>query len=133
MNVPTTYKVIKFVNGESIICLTSNETIEGKYEIELPLKMEVISRPTKNGSVESLNLSRWVGHYTEETSFKIKESHILLIAEASEGLIRYYDHAVKEMEQWNRPEDRKLLEDVNEEDVYDQLLEELVMINKSIH
>jgi len=37
------------------------------------------------------------------------------------------------MEQWNQPEDRKLLEDVNEDDVYDQLLKELVMDNKSIH
>ena len=95
--------------------------------------MEIISRQTKNGSVESLNLSRWIGPYTEETNFKIKDSHILLIAEASEGLIRYYEHAVKEMEQWNQPEDRKLLEDVNEDDVYDQLLKELVMDNKSIH
>ena len=133
MNVHATYKVIKFTNGESIICLASNEVVEGKYEIEVPLKMEIISRQTKNGSVESLNLSRWIGPYTEETNFKIKDSHILLIAEASEGLIRYYDHAVKEMEQWNQPEDRKLLEDVNEDDVYDQLLKELVVDNKSIH
>ena len=43
--------------------------------------MEIISRQTKNGSVESLNLSRWIGPYTEETNFKIKDSHILLIAE----------------------------------------------------
>ena len=132
MNEPT-YKVLKLTNGENIICLASNELIDGKYEIELPLKMEVISRPTKNGSVESLNLSRLIGPYTEETIFSIKESHILLIAAASEGLIRYYDHAVKEMEQWNQPEDKKLLEDINEDDVYDQLLKELVVDNKSIH
>ena len=72
MNVHATYKVIKFTNGESIICLASNEVVEGKYEIEVPLKMEIISRQTKNGSVESLNLSRWIGPYTEETNFKIK-------------------------------------------------------------
>ena len=37
MNVHATYKVIKFTNGESIICLASNELINDKYEIELPL------------------------------------------------------------------------------------------------
>ena len=53
MNEPT-YKVLKLTNGENIICLASNELIDGKYEIELPLKMEVISRPTKKARHEYL-------------------------------------------------------------------------------
>ena len=124
MNEPT-YKVLKLTNGENIICLASNELIDGKYEIELPLKMEVISRPTKNGSVESLNLSRWIGPYTEQSLFSIKLSHVLTIADASEGLSRYYEHVRREITRVDAPKYRKSLDEIENEEVYDDLLAEL--------
>ena len=145
MNVHATYKVIKFTNGESIICLASNEVVEGKYEIEVPLKMEIISRQTKNGSVESLNLSRWIQPFTEEEYVYINKHHIITMAKASIGLSRYYDKILEKLENMDEvveqeeihlPEDimkRLEEEEPNKEEIYDELLEELDSKSKLVH
>jgi hypothetical protein len=91
---------------------------------------------TKEGPAESLNLSRWIGPYTEQSHFSIKSDHILLVVNASEGLCRYYEHVVKEIKQLNFSEkvlSREDLDDINDEEVYDELLEELETPNKTIH
>ena len=92
-----TYKVIKLLNGEEIICQLSDDIVDDSYEVTHPLKMQVQSQITYNGVVESLNLSRWIGPYTEQSFFNIKTSHVLTIADASEGLCRYYDHVIREI------------------------------------
>ena len=65
----TVYKIVKFTNGEEIICELSDEAIDGEYEIGFPLKMQIVSQPTQKGSIDSLNLSRWIGPYTEQSYF----------------------------------------------------------------
>ena len=85
MNTTTaTYKVLKLLNGEELICEMGDGEIEDSYEITHPLKMQVESKLTKQGFVDSLNLSRWIGPYTEQSLFIIKMSHVLTIADASE-------------------------------------------------
>jgi hypothetical protein len=95
--------------------------------------MEIHSVLTKEGPVDSLNLSRWIGPYTEQSLFSIKSDHILLVANASPGLSRYYEHVMKEIKQLDTPEKRLTLDDIKDEDVYDELLEELETENDTIH
>ena len=126
MNTTTaTYKVLKLLNGEELICEMGDGEIEDSYEISHPLKMQVESRLTRQGPVDSLNLSRWIGPYTEQSLFSIKMSHVLTVADASEGLSRYYEHVRKEIKRVDKHEYRKSLDDIKNEDVYKDLLEDL--------
>ena len=135
MSTTTPYKIVKLTNGENLICQINDDVDNGEYKINFPLKMEVHSVLTKEGPVESLNLSRWIGPYTEQSRFSIKSDHILLVANASEGLCRYYEHVIKDIKQSTAPEKKssKTLEDFNDEEIYDELLEELETPNKTIH
>ena len=73
MNTDTPYKIVKLTNGDDLICeVDDHDDIE--YKINFPLKMEVSSMTTKEGQVDSLNLSRWIGPYTEQSLFSIKTS-----------------------------------------------------------
>ena len=132
MNTPA-YKIVKLTNGDEIICQLGDDTDNGEYKINFPLKMEVHSVLTKEGPVDSLNLSRWIGPYTEQSRFLIKSDHILLVANASEGLCRYYKHIIKEISQSDASEKRSSLDDIWDEDVYDELLEELETDNNTVH
>ena len=132
MNTPA-YKVVKLTNGEEIICQINEEIDNGEYKINFPLKMVVHSVLTKEGPVESLNLSRWIGPYTEQSKFLIKSDHVLLIANASPGLSKYYEHVMKEIKQLDTPEKRAYLDNIKDEDVYDDLLEELEVDNNTVH
>ena len=129
----STYKVVKLTNGEEIICQLSDDIDNGEYKINFPLKMEVHSVLTKEGPVESLNLSRWIGPYTEQSLFLIKSDHVLLVANASPGLSRYYEHVMKEIKQLDTPEKKSTLDNIDDEDVYDELLEELETDNNTVH
>ena len=129
----STYKVVKLTNGEEIICQLGDDIDNGEYKINFPLKMEVHSVLTKEGPVESLNLSRWIGPYTEQSLFLIKSDHVLLVANASPGLSRYYEHVMKEIKQLDTSEKRSILDNIDDEDVYDELLEELETDNNTVH
>ena len=129
MNTTMVYKIIKLTNGENLICQLGDNIDNGEYKINSPLKMEVHSVLTKEGPVDSLNLSRWIGPYTEQSKFSIKSDHVLLVANASPGLSRYYEHVIKEIKQLDTPEKRSTLDDIRDEDVYDELLEELESSN----
>ena len=128
----SSYKVLKLLNGEELVCELGKNIVDDSYEITHPLKMQGESKETSKGSVDSLNLSRWIGPYTEQSFFHIKTSHVLLVADASEGLSRYYEHVITEINRLDHPEQRKLLDDIDDEDVYDDLLSEMET-DKTIH
>ena len=133
MNTDTPYKIVKLTNGENLICEINDDVDNGEYKINFPLKMVVHSMATKEGVVDSLNLSRWIGPYTEQSFFSIKRDHVLIIADASPGLSKYYEHIMKEIKQLDDPEKRSVLDNIRDEDVYDELLEELETDNNTIH
>ena len=133
MNTNTAYKIVKLTNGDNLICEINDDSDNGEYKINFPLKMEVRSMQTKEGVVDSLNLSRWIGPYTEQSFFSIKRDHVLVIANASEGLGRYYEHMIREIKQLDTPEKRALLEDIDDEEIYDELLSELETESDTIH
>ena len=133
MNTDTaTYKVLKLLNGEELICELEDGVVDDSYEITHPLKMQVESKLTRHGPVDSLSLSRWIGPYTEQSLFSIKTAHVLIVAEASEGLSRYYEHVQKEIIKRDSPNYRKSLDDIDNEEVYEDLLADLE-IEDTIH
>ena len=133
MNTDTaTYKVLKLLNGEELICELEDGVVDDSYEITHPLKMQVESKLTRHGPVDSLSLSRWIGPYTEQSLFSIKTAHVLIVAEASEGLSRYYEHVRKEIVKRDSPNYRKSLDDIDNEEVYEDLLADLE-IEDTIH
>jgi len=133
MNTTTPYKIVKLTNGENIICQLNDDVDDGEYKLNFPLKMEIRSMITEEGVVESLNLSRWIGPYTEQSFFSIKSDHVLLVANASPGLSRYYEHVIKEFNQSDTSTKKSILDIIDNEDVYDELLEELKTDNNTIH
>ena len=132
MNTTTTYKVLKLLNGEELICELGDDVVNDSYKITNPLKMQVESKITKQGYVDSLNLSRWIGPYTEQSLFNIKTAHVLIVADASVGLSRYYEHIQKEITRLDSPYYRKSLDDISDEEVYKDLIDDLD-IDDTIH
>ena len=125
MNTTTTYKVLKLLNGEELICELGDDVVDDSYKITNPLKMQVESKITNQGTDDSLNLSRWIGPYTEQSLFNIKTAHVLIVADASVGLSRYYEHIQKEITRLDSPHYRKSLDDISDEEVYEDLLDDL--------
>ncbi len=139
MNAPISHKIMKLTNGEEIVCQIDDKIVNDEYQLNYPLKIDIRPQMTKKGVVEALNLSRWVGSYTSQSLFSVKTEHVLLVAEASEGLCRYYDHVVEEIK---RIEDKSItkaiaiddyLDDIDDEDVYDELLDESLTSDDTIH
>ena len=92
------YKILKFANNEMIICEISGETVDN-YEVSNPLKMDVIPKLSSDGQVnEILNLKPWLQHFSEQRYFEVNKSHCILIADASTGLARYYEHVIRKID-----------------------------------
>ena len=124
-----TYKVLKLISGENIICKLTED--DGKYEISKPLLMHVQPQMTTMGMTESLMLSRWVQPFTEQKYFKIDPKHVIIMLPASPGLSVYYEDILNKIE--GSTERIPLLDQINEEDIYDELLEDLEPESKIIH
>ena len=123
-----TYKILKLISGENIICELSEDN--GKYEISRPLLMNIQSRINSTGMTESLMLSRWVQPFTEERYFEIDPKHVIIMLPASPGLSIYYEGVLDRLE---GPEELSTMDDINEEEIYEELLDELDTDSKSIH
>ena len=128
-----TYKILKLISGENIICELSED--EGQYEISRPLLMHVHPKMTMTGMTESLMLSRWVQPFTEERFFKIDPRHVIIVLPASPGLITYYEGVLDKLDgpEWESEIATSKFDDVHDEDVYDELLDELETESESIH
>ena len=136
MNAPISHKIMKLTNGEEIVCQMDDKIVNDEYQLNYPLKIDVRPQMTKKGVVEALNLSRWVGSYTRQSLFFVKTDHVLLVAEASEGLCRYYDHVIdeiKRIENKSSMDTSDYLDDLDDEAVYEDLLDESVSSDDTIH
>ena len=57
-----------------------------------------------------------------------------MIVNASPGLCKYYEHVIREIDNLdNSKTTKQVLDNINDEDVYDELLEELETDNNTIH
>ena len=126
------YKVLKLSNGEMIVC-EINAHDDKMYDIMNPLKMDVVPIQSRSGIGETLNLTPWLQHFTDQKYFNIDKSHCILIADASVGLSKYYEYVMLRIDDsWDNG-DNLIPEDDTDEDVYDDLLEEIKAESKLIH
>ena len=92
----TNYQILKLSNGENIICdikdQNKNDVI---LEVTSPLKMDVMSRVTKEGIQEGLALTRWVQPFTDEKDIAINKATIVTMVPASLGMSKYYEYVLK--------------------------------------
>ena len=119
------FKLVKLINGEDIICSIKKRK-DSSIQVHSPLKMQVFPKLSEDGMTESLNLSHWVHPYTETRIFNIPSSSVLLIADGSPGLSRYYEYILKKIEK-----DEDIFMD--NDDAYDGILESMDTDNDSIH
>ena len=123
------YKVLKRISGENIICELARNG-GGNYEISRPLLMHVRPSITMSGMTESLMLSRWVQPFTEQKSFEINPKHVIIMLPASPGLSVYYEGVLNKLEEGG---EEIAVTKIDEEEVYEELLEELETESSSIH
>ena len=126
------YKVLKLSNGEMIVC-EINGYDDKMYDIMNPLKMDVVPIQSRSGIGETLNLTPWLQHFTDQKYFNIDKSHCILIADASVGLSKYYEYVMLRIDaDWDGTDNLIPEEDMDEE-VYDDLLREAKVDSKLIH
>ena len=117
------YKIIKLVNGEDIICTIDEENknvsnrklatlLESSIEVNHPMKMQIVPKMTDKGIAESLS---------------IPSSSVILVADVSPGLSRYYEFVLRKVQ------DHMDQEDATNEDIYDELLEDMDIESDIIH
>jgi len=123
-----TYKILKLISGENIICELSEDN--GKYEISRPLLMNIQSRVNNTGMTESLMLSRWVQPFTEQRHFELDPKHVIIILPASPGLSVYYEGILNKLD---NTDDEPFVDDFEDEEIYEELLDELETESKFIH
>ena len=93
------YTVLKLANGEDIICEVDYEQYDSEvspsqrvFEIQNPLLMVSTRSVGADGIREGLSLSRWVEPFTEQKYFSIPATSVITSAEASPGLVKYYEY-----------------------------------------
>jgi len=97
-------KIVKLSNGEDIICMIENNEPGKECKISYPLLMQVIPQQTPRGAAESLLLSKWVQPFTDDLFFEIKSDNIILVADASPDLCKYYEYVLSKMNEDNARE-----------------------------
>ena len=121
------YTVLKLTNGDDIICEVDYERYDSEaslsqrvFEIQNPLLMVATRRVEDDGVREGLSLSRWVEPFTEQKYFSIPATSGITSAEASPGLVKYYEYVLNRMEHYfdegSLPSDEDLDEIELEED-----------------
>ena len=121
------YTVLKLTNGDDIICEVDYERYDSEaslsqrvFEIQNPLLMVATRRVEDDGVREGLSLSRWEEPLTEQKYFSIPASSVITSAEASPGLVKYYEYVLNRMEHYfdegSLPSDEDLDEIELEED-----------------
>ena len=126
------YKIVKLVNGEDIICMMEDDDNKS-YKVIWPLKMQILPKITKQGIMESLSLSTWIQSYTEERVFDLPIRSVVMMTEPSPGLSKYYEYVIKKLMHDEELPEMDWTDDINEEDIYDELLEDEESPSKLIH
>ena len=115
------YTVLKLANGEDIICEVDYERYDSEasltqrvFEIQNPLLMVATRRVEADGVREGLSLSRWVEPFTEQKYFSIPATSVITSAEASPGLVKYYEYVLNRMEHYFDEDSLPTDEDLDE-------------------
>ena len=126
----TPYKFIKLSNGEDIVCtIENNVASENQIKVIHPLKMQLMPKILTGAQGDAIGLSQWIYPMSEAISFQLSLKDVLLISDASPGLIKYYEYVLTQM----RNNGFKDLDNIDDEETYDELFDDLSNSNKLIH
>ena len=124
------YKFIKLNNGEDIVCMIENNVIsETQIKVLHPLKLQLMPKMLTGTQEDAIGLSHWMHPMSEAVSFELSLKDVLLISDASPGLIKYYEYVLAQM----RNNCFKDLDNIDDEETYDELFDDLSNSNKLIH
>ena len=124
------YKFIKLNNGEDIVCMIENNVIsETQIKVLHPLKLQLMPKMLTGTQEDAIGLSHWMHPMSEAVSFELSLKNVLLISDASPGLIKYYEYVLTQM----RNNGFKDLDNIDDEETYDELFDDLSNSNKLIH
>jgi len=90
------YQIMRLSSGEELVCNLIDDSHPRTYNVETPLRINAIPRMTTRGVEESISLQRWV-HFSEDETYNINKSQVVLITTASVGLSKFYDHCLVRM------------------------------------
>jgi hypothetical protein len=121
------FQVLKLSNGDDVIC-NLVETKENTLKVTSPLKMDTINRVTKRGVAESLALTRWIQPYSDQQEFDIQKTSVVIMAEASVGLTRYYQYVLRTLDKMVTVE--KFTPNEMSEEAFHEALELKKVLNK---
>ena len=129
------YKFIKLDNGEDIVCrVENNDSSENQIKVLHPLKMQLMPRILTGAQGDAIGLSQWIYPMSESISFQLSLKDVLLISDASPGLIKYYEHVLTQM---RNDIDSTNLDNIDIEESYEnednELLNNLPNSSKFIH
>ena len=126
----TPYKFIKLNNGEDIVCMVENNDISGKQiKVLHPLRLQLMPKMLTGTQEDAIGLSHWMHPMSEAVSFELSLKDVLLISDASPGLIKYYEYVLTQM----RNDDSINLDNIDNEETYDELFDNLSNSSKVIH
>ena len=126
----TPYKFIKLSNGEDIVCMVEDNVVsENQIKVIHPLKMQLVPKILTGAQGDAIGLSQWIYPMSEAISFQLSLKDVLLISDASPGLIKYYEYVLTQM----RNNGFKDLDNIDDEETYDELFDDLSNSNKLIH
>jgi|TARA_Y100000310_G_scaffold174968_1_gene175061 hypothetical protein len=87
-----TYYIIKFHNGEEIIC-SLKQADEETVKLVHPMRIHAYPKMTETGQVkEQIALHRWLHPYTNEIEFEINKKDIMTLAKCSDTMMTYYEN-----------------------------------------
>lgn len=128
-------KIIKLSSGEEIIARLVEPVKPTKYIIEYPLKLSSSPKATKHGIEEAISLQRWV-HFSEENTFHVPISSVIIMATASYGLVKFYEHCIRKMnaedEDIISPPTMRDLDGIEDEDLFEDM-EDYRISSKLLH
>ena len=128
--------ILKLSSGEEIICKLVGDEHPKTFEISNPLMVSAVPKLTREGVEESVSLRRWI-HFADEEVFSVNKSSVIVKADASVGLSRFYEACIirmlseEESNDWNRY--REPSEEELEEIEMEEALESFNSISKTIH
>jgi hypothetical protein len=93
-----TIKIVRFKNGDTLICGIGFTESDNFYLIEQPMQISMMPIVTKKGVEKmSIYMQEWL-EYTKETIFKIPSDVIMLIATPEDEMVDEYMDALEKTE-----------------------------------
>ena len=121
-------RILKLSNGDEIICMV-HDTENNYLKVSLPLKLVNMTTMNKKGEYEeNLALRKWAT-FTDEKTFAIERTQVVMHHSVNIGLSKYYQYIVKKYKEFDNysslnKETKKIENTLSEEDKFENAVDE---------